>query len=64
LIEEGAELQGAVVPLAGAGHGSRLHGEGGEQVGGVVAGMVVAAMLHLAGPHRQDRRNARECLDL
>ncbi|GAB6841036.1 hypothetical protein JCM2811A_00370 [Methylorubrum rhodinum] len=50
LIEEGAELDGAVKPCAVADNATGLHVQRREQVGGAGPAIVVRAPLGLAGP--------------
>jgi hypothetical protein len=64
LVEELAELARAVLRVATADHRAGGDVEGGEERGGAMARVVMAALLHLAGPHRQQLLGAVERLDL
>jgi hypothetical protein len=64
LVEEGAELDAAVAPFAGADHCPGLHVERGEQVDRAVAAVVVRASLGLPRPQGEQRCHALRRLDL
>ena len=64
LLQEGEELLVAVKLIAGLGHVSGGHLQGGEQGGGAVTHVVVRGSLGQAGTQGQDRRGAIEGLDL
>jgi hypothetical protein len=64
LVEEAAELAGAVAIVALADDDAGGDVEGGEQRGRAVAGVVVAATRRLAGAHRQHPLAAVQRLDL
>lgn len=64
LIKEGAEFAPAAVALADADDRVRLHVEGGKQIRGAVALVVVAVALDLAGAHGKHRRGTLDSLDL
>jgi hypothetical protein len=63
-VEEGADLLTAVPLAAGANHLSRLHIQGGEQIGRAVTHVIMGPSLDLARSHRQHRSGALEGLDL
>ncbi len=64
LVEELAELDGAVALVALSDHLAGLHVQGGEEGGRAVPDIVVRAALYLARPHRQQRLRAVERLYL
>ncbi len=65
LLEEGAELLGAVAAALGVGlgHPAGGHLQGGEQRGGAVPDVVEAGRLQVPGPHRQGRGSPLQRLD-
>jgi len=64
VVEELAELGGAVAGKAFADDPARRNVERGEKLGPRWGILVVAAPRHLTGAHRQHRLAAVECLDL
>jgi len=64
LVEELAELGGAVAPVALANDPSGRNIKGGEQRCGAMSFVVMAPSSRLAGTHRQHRLAAVQCLDL
>ena len=64
LVEEPAELNGAVPGEAAADDGAELHIQRGEEGCGAAAGVVMGVSLDLSGAHRQQRLGAVERLHL
>jgi hypothetical protein len=64
LFQEGQELLVAMPGLAGAGHGAGGDLQGGEQGGGAVPHIVVAAAFRAAGLHREHLLGPVQRLDL
>lgn len=64
LVEDLAELAGAMLRVATAEDGAGGDVEGGKQGGRAMPRVVVAAALDLTGQHRQQGLGAVECLDL
>src|SRR5918994_5979383 len=63
-LEEGQELAVAMARLAGVGHLTGRHLQGGKQRGGAVPDIVVGPPLNSARRHRPDRLGAFQRLDL
>ena len=63
-VEEAAELAGAMTTMELAQHLAAGHVESGEQAGGAVAFVIVAAAFDLSRAHGQQRRRAIQRLNL